>query len=236
MNTSLKSMVALLLFLGIFCAAYAGELPVVSPEAAGMSSEKLARVGPAVQALVDQERIAGAIVMAARGNKVVFFKAFGMMDREKKKPMQRDTIFRIYSMTKPVTSVAAMMLYEEGKLKLDDPVSRHLPCFKGLKVHDESGAHQPQKRPMTVRDLLRHTSGLSYGVFGNTPVDQMYREKKVLDRGSSLDAMTKKLGTIPLLFQPGTRWHYSIATDVLGALVEKVSGQTLDAFFQEKIR
>ena len=216
------------------CVSYAGELSVTSPKDVGMSSEKLAGVKPAVQALVDDEKIAGATVVVARKGKIAFFETFGMMDKEAKKPMAKDTILRFYSMTKPITSVAVMMLCEEGKIKLDDPVSKYIPQFKGLKVYAESG-NEDTKRPVTVRDLLRHTSGLTYGFFGNTTVDKMYREKTIFDWQSSLEDMVDKLGEIPLLYQPGTKWHYSVSTDMLGRLVEIVSGQPLDKFFRKRI-
>jgi CubicO group peptidase (beta-lactamase class C family) len=200
-----------------------------------MSPEKLADVRTAVQALIDDEKIAGASVVVARKGSIVFSETFGMVDMKAQKAMQTDTIFRFYSMTKPVTSVAVMMLYEEGRLSLDDPVSKYLPEFEGLKVYADSGEHEDPVRPMSVRDLLRHTSGLTYGYFGNTAVDKMYRSRNVLDRQSSLEDMANKLGEIPLLNQPGTKWHYSVSTDVLGYLVQKVSGQSLDVFFEERI-
>ena len=163
-----------------------------------------------------------------------------MMDRKAEKPMRRDTIFRIYSMSKPITSVAVMMLYEEGKLRLDDPLSKHIAQFKGLKVVADPSqaeiAEVESKREMTVRDLLRHTSGLTYGLSAATAVDRIYRKAAILDRqGGTLEDMVEKLGKIPLLHQPGTTWHYSVSTDVLGRLVEVVSGQTLDVFFAERI-
>jgi CubicO group peptidase (beta-lactamase class C family) len=142
------------------------ELPITSPEDVGMSSEKLARTKSSVQALIDNKKIAGASIIVARKGKIVLFETFGMMDQKTKKPMQPDTIFRIYSISKPITSVAAMMLYEQGKLKLDDPISKHIPEFKGLKVYSESSKHDDQVRQMSIRDLLRHTSGLTYGYFG----------------------------------------------------------------------
>lgn len=217
------------------CLGYAKEPPVTSPKDVGMSPERLARIKPAVQALVDDEKIAGASVIVARKGNIVFFETFGMMNQEAKKPMQKDTIFRIYSMTKPITSVAVMMLYEEGKLKLDDAVSKYIQEFKGLKVYAESGKHEEQVREMSIRDLLRHSSGLTYGFFGNTPVDKMYRANSVFDRKSSLQDMINKLSKIPLLYQPGTKWHYSVSTDVLGYLVQKISGQSLDKFFKKRI-
>ena len=214
---------------------YTRELPTASPQHVRMSPEKLAGVKPAVQALVEDEKIAGASVVVARKGSIVLSETFGMVDMEAQKPMQTDTIFRFYSMTKPITSVAVMMLYEEGKLKLDEPVSRYIPEFEGLKVYADSGEHEDPARPMSVRDLLRHTSGLTYGYFGNTPVDKMYRSRNVLGRQSSLEDMAGKLSEIPLLYQPGTKWHYGVSTDVLGYLVQKVSGQSLDVFFKERI-
>ena len=210
MKTTRLIIVITALCLLLSCGAYAGELPITSPEDVGISSEKLAQTKPALQALIDNDKITGASVIVARKGKIVLFENFGMMDRDAKKPMQPDTIFRIYSMTKPITSVAAMMLYEQGKLKLDDPVSKYIPKFKSLKVYAESGKHEDQTREMSVRDLFRHTSGLTYGFFGNTPVDKMYMAKSVLDRDSSLQDMIDKLSEIPLLHQPGTKWHYSV--------------------------
>jgi len=235
MKTTRLIIVITALCLLLSCGAYAGELPITSPEDVGISSEKLAQTKPALQALIDNDKITGASVIVARKGKIVLFENFGMMDRDAKKPMQPDTIFRIYSMTKPITSVAAMMLYEQGKLKLDDPVSKYIPKFKSLKVYAESGKHEDQTREMSVRDLFRHTSGLTYGFFGNTPVDKMYMAKSVLDRDSSLQDMIDKLSEIPLLHQPGTKWHYSVSTDVLGYLVQEISGQSLDKFFKKRI-
>lgn len=219
-----------------FCGlGYCRPLAVAPAEAVGISGEKLDLLKPAVQKFVDDNKIAGASVLVARKGKVVFEETFGMMDIAAGKRIEKDTIFRIYSMTKPITSVAVMMLFEEDKVQLDEPVSKYLPEFKGLKVYDKSGNHVEPTRAMTVRDLLRHTSGLTYGIFGNTPVDKMYRSKNVLSHKSSATAMTSKLGQIPLQYQPGTKWHYSVSTDVLGCLVEKVSGKGLGEFFQERI-
>ncbi|MHC4461418.1 MAG: serine hydrolase domain-containing protein [Planctomycetota bacterium] len=235
MKTTWQILIVLILSLSLSLPAHAGELPVTSPEDVGMSPEKLAQVKPVVQALIDNEKIAGASVIVARRGKIVLFETFGMVDRDANKPMQPDTIFRFYSMTKPVTSVAAMILYDEGKLKLDDPVSKYIPEFKSLKVYAESGKHSDQLRRMSVRDLLRHTSGLTYGFFGNTPVDKMYMAKSIFDQESSLQDMVNKLSDIPLLYQPKTKWHYSVSTDVLGYIVQKVSGQSLDRFFRRRI-
>ena len=235
MKITRKTRLVIVLTLILSYLSFAGELPVTSPENAGMSSEKLARVKSSVQALIDNEKMAGASIIVARKGKIVLSVTFGMMDQKAKKPMQPDTIFCIYSMSKPITSVAAMMLYEQGKLKLDDPISKYIPEFKGLKVYSESGKLDDQVRQMSVRDLLRHTSGLTYGFFGNTAVDKMYMANGVLNRKSSLQAMINKLSGIPLLYQPGTKWHYSVSTDVLGYLVQKVSGQPLNEFFRQNI-
>jgi len=236
MKITRQTLIVILLFsLALSFVAHAKQIPITSPEDVGMSSEKLAQVKPAVQALIDKEKIAGASVIVARKGKIAMFETFGMMDKEAKKPMKPDTIFRFYSMTKPITSVAVMMLYEQGKLNLDDPVSRYIQEFKGLKVYAESGKHAKQVRQMSIRDLLRHTSGLTYGFFGNTPVDKMYMARSVFDWDSSLQDMINKLSKIPLLYQPSTKWHYSVSTDVLGYLVQKISGQSLDKFFKKRI-
>jgi len=227
-------LIVTLLCFAIPCVGYAGEMAVASPRDVGISAEKLALLKPAVQELVDDQRIAGATVVVARKGKIAFFETFGMMDKEAKKPMAKDAIMRFYSMTKPITSVAVMMLYEEGKIKLDDPVSKYIPQLKELKVYSESG-NEALNRPMTIRDLLRHTSGFTYGFFGNTAIDKMYREKGVFDWQGNLEDMVDKLSEIPLLYQPGTKWHYSVSTDVLGYLVEKVSGRPLDKFFRRRI-
>jgi CubicO group peptidase (beta-lactamase class C family) len=235
MKTTRLTLIVIAISLVVPLSAHAKKIPTASPEEVGMSSEKLAQVKPAVQAMIDDEKIAGASIIVARKGKIALFETLGMMDREANKPMRPDTIFRFYSMTKPITSVAVMMLYEEKKLNLNDPVSKYIPEFKGLKVYAESGEHTEQINEMTVRDLLRHTSGLTYGFFGNTPVDKMYRSKRVFDWESSLQDMIEKLSEIPLLYQPSTKWHYGVSTDVLGYIVEKISGQPLDKFFKQRI-
>ncbi len=214
--------------------AVAKELPTAKPEQVGMSSAGLEKVDAAMNQLVRDKKLAGAIVMVARRGKVVHFKPYGLMDLEKKKSMRRDTIMRFYSMTKTITSAAALMLYDEGKLKLDDPVSKYLPDLKGLKVYAAEGKYAP-RRDITIRDLMRHTAGLTYGFFGNTPVDQLYGKANVLDRDTDLAEMTSKLAKLPLLYEPGKDWVYSVSVDVLGRVVEVVSGKQLDDFFQERI-
>lgn len=219
--------------------ALAEELPVASPEDVGLSGEVLDRIEPAMQAYIDEGKLAGITTMVAKDGKVVHFKTFGQRDLEAHKPMQPDTIVRIYSMTKPVTSVALMMLYEQGKFELDDPVAKYLPAFKDIKVTTDPGKDDAPleniARPITIRDLMRHTSGLTYGLFGNSSVDRMYRELDMLNRDATLEEFIEKLTTVPLLFQPGGRWNYSVSVDVQGRLVEVLSGQPLDEFFAERI-
>ena len=227
-------------FLLLWCAATASaqQLPTATPQEVGLSPEKLAGIEPVVQAFVDDRKVAGAVTIVARRGKVVHRESLGVTDVKTGKPMKTDAIFRTYSMSKPVTTVAAMILWEEGRFKLDDPVAKFIPEFKGLKVYSGGGDAEAnlaeQKREMTIRDLMRHTSGLSYGIFSNTPVDKLYREKGVLGR-DDLKEMVRKLGQIPLLYQPGTKFHYSVSTDVLGRLVEVISEKTLDEFFRQRI-
>jgi len=211
----------------------AKEIPVVQPEAVGLSSAKLTEMQATARKMVDDEKVAGIVTMVARQGKICHFEAYGQRDIEAGEPMERDTIVRIYSMSKPITSVAVMILCEQGEIMLDEPVETYIPELKGLKVYGESGPVEPGRK-VNVRDLLRHTSGLTYGIFGDTPVDKMYGAKGIL-ADEDLDEMVRDLGQIPLLYQPGTKWHYSVSTDVLGCLVERVSGQTLDVFFAENI-
>jgi len=216
-------------------------------ESVGLSAERLERIEAVMRPYVEQGLVAGLMTAVARRGRLVHFESYGYRDLEAEKPMEHETIFRIYSMTKPVTSVAVLMLYEEGRFLLTDPVARYIPAFEGLQVYDAAAPDGSKRarlsRPVTIRDLLTHTSGLTYG-FGQTPVDTLYREAELLykrdDRGVSIrhgtmDDMVMKLSRIPLLHQPGTRWQYSVSFDVLGHLVEVVSGQTLDVFFQERI-
>ncbi len=224
-----------LLYLAI--PAVGQSLPQTAPEDVGLSSVRLERLNAAMQHYVDENKLAGIVTMVARRGEVVHFEEFGMMDREANKPMHHDTIFRIYSMTKPIVTVALMMLYEEGRFHLDDPASKYISEFKDLKIYQEGddGPHLVEPdRAMTIRDLLTHTSGLTYGSFSNTHVDSLYRQARVL-RSNTLADMIQKLSEIPLLNQPGEAWHYSVATDVVGYLVEVLSGQPLDAFLAERI-
>ncbi|MBU4609610.1 beta-lactamase family protein [Achromobacter sp. GG226] len=216
---------------------------VVAPDRVGLSAERLAKLGAVLQADVDAGKIPGAVMLVARRGELAWFEAFGKLDPARDAPMTRDAIFRIYSMTKPITSVAAMMLVEDGKLHLSDPVSRYIPEYAKLTVGvEKAGADGkpaletvPARRPMTVQDLLRHTSGLTYGFFGPGLVKKAYQEAG-LNAGDPDNAeFARRLAALPLAYQPGTTWDYSYSTDVLGRVVEVASGQTLGAFLQERI-
>jgi CubicO group peptidase (beta-lactamase class C family) len=219
--------------------ASARDLAVAAPETVGMSSERLDRLSKAMQSVIDQGQLAGITTMIARHGKVVDFQTFGYQNLETKTPMAKDTIFRIYSMTKPITGVALMMLFEEGKFRLSDPVEKYIPEFHDIKVAAGDGADGPiledSTHPITIRELMSHTAGFSYGIFSDSQVDKMYRDASVLDPDSTLKDMVTKLGKIPLRQQPGTKWHYSVAVDVQGYLVEVLSGQPFDRFLQERL-
>ena len=222
-----------------------GSLPslTASPHEVGLSAERLERISSAAQGFIDEGQLAGAVTVVARRGKVAHFEAYGMMDIEADKPMQKDTIFRIYSMTKPIAAVGVMMLCEEGKLTLDSPASTYLPELSRMQVAQDADANVftpvETDREMTVQDLMQHTAGLPGAaryMGGNTAVDKLYR-KAGLDRlhECDLQELVERLGTIPLLYQPGTKWHYSIAADVLGRLIEVTSGQPFDQFLAERI-
>src|SRR5579859_4074026 len=222
-------------------AAIAQELPAAKPEAVGLSPERLDRIGTAVAKSIDDKQIAGAVTVVVRHGKVAWLKAQGMQDREAGKPMPADALFRICSMTKPITSVAVMMLYEEGRFQLDDPISRYLPEFKNPKVLVKPVSGEPYSIPatreITIRDLLRHTSGLTYN--WNESLGKMYNDANVasglLAYDGTIADSVKRLAAQPLLFNPGERWEYSLGVDVLGRLVEVVSGKPLDEFFRTRI-
>ena len=229
----------LALFLALVAAAQ--ELPSAKPEAVGLSSERLERIGSVVQSNIADKRIAGAVTLVARRGRIAWFKAQGMADREAGKPMAPDSMFRICSMTKPITSLAVMMLYEEGHFLLDDPVSKYLPEFKNPKVLVKPATGEPYTIPaareITIRDLLRHTSGITY--HWNSDLGPMYKGANVahglLPYDGTIEDSVKRLAALPLLFNPGDKWEYSLSVDVLGRLVEVVSGKPLDQFFRTRI-
>jgi CubicO group peptidase (beta-lactamase class C family) len=222
-------------------AAAAEQLPIATPESVGLSSERLDRIAAAVQHSIDDKRIAGAVTLVARRGRVAWLKGQGMLDRESGKPMHPDAIFRICSMTKAITSLAVMMLYEEGRFLLDDPVSKYIPEFKNPKVLVKPASGKPYTIPaareITIRNLLTHTSGLTY--HWNPDLGQMYKDSNVahglLAYDGTIADSVKHLAGLPLLFNPGEKWEYSLGVDVLGYLVEVVSGKPLDHFLRTRI-
>ena len=216
---------------------------MAKPDSTQLSAQRLARIGEALGADIKNGIIPGAVALVVRNGTVAYHKAFGFSDREKQRPMLPDSIFRIASMTKPMVSVAIMMLVEEGRIRLVNPVSTYLPEMRGLKVGvektDKAGKRklgsQAARREMSVQDLLRHTSGLTYGQFGDSLVKAAYRKAKVFDADQTTAEFITKLSKLPLQNQPGEVWDYSMSTDVLGRIVEVVSGLDLDRFIAERI-
>ncbi len=223
-------------------------LPTAKPESVGMSGERLGRIKTVLQREVDADRMPGAVIMIARKGKLVYSEAIGYQDKAAGKAMPKDAIFRIYSMTKPLASVAAMMLVEEGRIQLTDPVSKYLPAFATMEVlaKDKEGKtiREPARRQITIQDLLRHTAGLAYGEFSAVPeLKAAYAEAKLFQPGGIVaesrlitpDQFTSGIAKAPLVHQPGTNWEYSMSVDVLGRVVEAVSGQRLSAFLDERL-
>jgi len=223
----------------------AQNLPMTKAENVGLSSERLARIGNWMQGEVNAKRVPGAIVMVVRQGKVAYYEQVGQQDTVSQRPMARDSLFRIYSMTKPLVSVATMMLVEEGKITLETPISRYIPAFANSKVGVEkvnpvtgvkSMELEPMRRPITVQDLLRHTSGLTYGFFGDSLVKKAYLDAGVGVSGDfSNEEFANKLATLPLHYQPGSTWDYSYSTDVLGRVLEVVAGKPLYALLKERL-
>ena len=211
----------------------------VSPEAAGMSQQAFDRIEAHLkQRYIEAGRFPGTQLLVYRRGKVVHSVAQGFADLERQVPVKDDTIFRIYSMTKPITSVAFMMLVEEGRVALDEPVHKYIPDWKNLGVFVAGSAPafvtRPPSRPMLMIDLLRHTSGLTYGFQQRSNVDAAYREKKLAESGT-LEGMIEELAKIPLEFSPGDAWNYSVSTDVLGYLIGRISGLPFEQFLRERI-
>jgi CubicO group peptidase (beta-lactamase class C family) len=229
----------------VACAGYAGyaptaqQRPAAAPESVGISAERLGRLHQGMQGFVDRHEVGGIVTLIARDGKVVDVHPSGFQDVENRTPMKADTIFRIASMSKPITSVAVMMLYEEGKLLLTDPVSRFIPAFKTSRVMSADGTTTPARRPITIRDLLSHRSGITYGFLNNGPVGDAYRKEGIADgltvMPTTLAEAIDKLAAAPLVSQPGAAWNYSLSTDVLGRVVEVASGKPFDVFLRERV-
>ena len=213
-------------------------LPTATAESVGFVPGGLDKMDAGMQDLIDKKHLAGIVTLVARHGKVVQHKAYGVQSLETGAPMKIDTIARIYSMTKPITGVAMMMLYEEGKWKPTDPIAKHIPEFANLKVYagDKDGQIilEPPAHPPTMGELMSHSAGFTYGLFGNTPVDVMYRANNPLE-APSLQEMINRLSKMPLLYQPGTKWVYSVSVDIQGYLVEKLSGQTFPEFLRTRL-
>jgi CubicO group peptidase (beta-lactamase class C family) len=238
----LLTVVACLVLGGVASAAPArtpSPLPTAAPESVGFSSDRLKRLDTAMQGFVDRGRVAGMTTVLIRHGKVVAFNSYGRKSLAGAEPMTRDAIFRIYSMSKPITSVGMMILFEEGKWRLDDPISKYLPEFAHMKVVAGTDARgQPiiedARRPPTMRELMSHTAGLGYGQMDGREVNRLFRERAVM-QSDSLQAMTEKVAGVPLLSQPGTAWSYSVSMDVEGRIIEMLSGQTLGQFLEQRV-
>lgn len=209
--------------------------PTARPEEVGLSAAGLERLRGALNSRIQEGHVPGAVAVITRNGRIAFNEAFGARDPAAGDPMRTDAIFRIYSMTKPIVSVAAMMLWEEGRFLLGDPVSRFIPAFAAPKVMTTRGELADAERPITIQDLLRHTSGLTYEFRGNSPVQRAYMEARIYRRGQTNADQVATLAGLPLQWQPGTRWEYSRSTDVLGRVVEIVSGQSLGDFVKARI-
>jgi CubicO group peptidase (beta-lactamase class C family) len=212
-------------------------LPTASPESQGFSPDRLERLHERLAGLVSEGKYAGVVSLLARNGRIVDWRTYGLRDVEQSLPMEKDTIVRIYSMSKILTSVAALILHEEGRLKLDDPVSRYLPLLEKPKMMKGGTVKAPvlaaAKAPITIKHLLTHTSGFIYG-FGETPIDKLYNQGGLWE-APTMDEFVARAAKLPLAHEPGTAFRYGINTDILGAVIEKVSGQTLDAFVEQRI-
>ena len=223
--------------------AFAEEANTAQPTAGGFSSAGLARIDAYLKNEIAGNKIPGAVMMIKRDGKTVYFSNFGVRDPGTKEPMTPDTIFRIYSMSKPITTVAAMMLVEEGKLQLDDPLSKYIPAFANVKVGVEKKAEDgnlgldmvPAKRPITIQDLMRHTSGITYGFFGEGLVKKAYVDSHVFAGDVDNAEFAERIANLPLAYQPGTIWDYSHSVDILGRVIEVVSGKSLFQFEKERL-
>jgi CubicO group peptidase (beta-lactamase class C family) len=238
-------LLAALAWLALASVGFAQNLPMAKPEAVGLSAERLAHITETLRANIAKSEIPGAVLLIARHGKIGYFETLGALDPQSKAPMTEDAIFRIYSMSKPITTVAAMTLFEDGRLGIEEPVGKYLPQLLKLQVAAENKPDPeadpskltlvPANRPMSIQDLMRHTSGLTYGFFGDTPVKKLYVQANLLDGDPSNADFVDRIAKLPLSYQPGTTWDYSHSTDVLGRLIEVVSGKSLLAYEKERI-
>lgn len=213
-----------------------GSIELVEPESVGMSTARLGRIAPAMQSYVDSGAVAGISTLVARRGQVVHHQNFGHRDREAGLPMSSDTIVRMYSMTKPIVSTALMLLHEEGRFQLEQPVATFLPGFATVQVMQADGTLVGPVRPPDVGDLLAHTSGLTYDFMVDNPVAALYRERRIMnDAGRTLAEVVDAIAELPLAFQPGSRWHYSVGIDVAARIVEVLAEQSLGEFLRERI-
>ena len=233
------SLVAVLLAVAYASTAVAQGLPRARPEDVGLSRSDLKRIDAQLQRWVDSGKVAGLIAVVARHGKVAYVTQAGSLDSARQKPIAEDAVFRMYSMTKPIASTAIMQLVEHGKIKLDDPVSKYVPAFANTKVYIGGGADHPvladPPRPVTIADLLTHTSGLTYGVFGHSAVDSIYNRANILGDRWTVAQFADSVAKLPLEFAPGSRFNYGLSIDVLGRVVEVASGQTFDAYLDSAI-
>jgi len=238
-----RNVAAALALLVAVIAVNSGRTESPLPVATGFSPEGLARVGDYIRNEITTGRIPGAVLLIQQHGQAVLSESFGVRDADSKRPMTTDTIFRLYSMSKAITSAAAMMLVDDGKLRLDDPVSKYIPAFAEVKVavekRDENGrpvlASEPVSRPIRIEDLLRHTSGLTYGFYGDSMVRKLYANADLFDGDFDNALFAERLAKLPLAEQPGTLWDYGHSTDVLGRVIEVVSGQSLFQFEKERL-
>jgi CubicO group peptidase (beta-lactamase class C family) len=208
---------------------------VEAAEAVGMSGKRLERIRPVMQAYVDRGVYAGISTLIARRGKVVHAEQIGWRDKEAQLPMSADTIFRLYSMTKPIICTALMTLFEEGRFRLIDPVSKYIPTLANLKVLTVDGSLVEPVRPINLRDLMTHTSGMTYHFLEDSPVSKLYEHAKLLDASCSLEVAIEDLARFPLAFQPGSRWHYSVGIDVVARVIEVISDRPLGVYLRERL-
>jgi CubicO group peptidase (beta-lactamase class C family) len=236
---------AVLIWLVLVSVGLAQSLPMATPEEVGLSSERLAVLTETLRANVAKSEIPGAVLLIARKGKIGYFETFGALDPQTHTSMTKDAIFRIYSMSKPITTVAAMTLFEDGKIGLEEPVGKYLPQLMKLQVAVDNKPDPeadpskltlvPTNRPISIQDLMRHTSGFTYGFFGTTPVKKLYLEAHLIDGDPTNAEFVDRIAKLPLSYQPGTTWDYSHSTDVLGRLIEVVSGKSLFVYEKERI-